>query len=231
MTSQTAEQARQENIAAMGEDLGRLYSALWQSLATTFFYWSEYVVLFGTKPERIQLLNQAAPHFFRMLQDELWDNSLLHLARLTDRASSPGKGARTNLTIEALPPLIVDAELRGNVSRLIAEATRKTDFCRDWRNRRIAHSDLMLALEQPTTPLAGASRLQVKDALNAIADVLNAIANHFFQSETFFDLDVSNGGALSLLYVLDDGVRAEDLRRQRLVVGKPLEDDLVARNL
>ena len=60
-----------------GEPLGALFSALWQEVAVLHFHWKEYVELFGTKPERIALLNRAAPHFFRMLQDELWESTLL----------------------------------------------------------------------------------------------------------------------------------------------------------
>jgi hypothetical protein len=215
----------------MGEPMGALYSALWQSVATIHFYWKEYVELFGTKPERIDLLNRAAPAFFRMLQDELWENSLLHLARLTDPANSPGRLAPANLTIQALPLLITDPKLKETVSKLVAEAVKQTEFCRDWRNRHIAHRDLKLALEQPTEPLAEGSRAQVKVALNALTDILNAIEGHYFQSETRFDLGARIGGATSLLYVLYDGLRAQEAREKRLEEGKPLDDDFVARDL
>ena len=76
----------------MGEPLGGVYSALWQAVSLVHHYWNEYVGnYFGTKPERIILLNETAPQFFRMLQDELWEMSLLHLARITDPANSPGR--------------------------------------------------------------------------------------------------------------------------------------------
>jgi hypothetical protein len=227
----TAKEAKKANIAKMGEPLGALYSALWQAVATIHFYWKEYVELFGTKPERIDLLNRAAPVFFRMLQDELWENSLLHLARLTDPATSQGKADRSNLTIQAFPPLITDPKLKDEVNRLIAEAIKQTEFCRDWRNRHIAHRDLKLALEQPTTPLAEGSRAQVKTALKAIADVLNALDGHYSQSMTGFDLGGALGGAISLLYVLDDGLRTEEARQKRLEAGKPFKDDFIARDL
>jgi hypothetical protein len=74
--------------------------------------------------------------------------------------------------------------LKDEVSKLIANAIKLTEFSRDWRNRRIAHRDLKLALEQPTTPLAAGSRAQVKDALKAIADVLNAVENEHCNSQT-----------------------------------------------
>jgi hypothetical protein len=82
--TQTAEEAKKIHIAKMGQPLGEVYSALWQAVTIIFVYWKDYVELFGTKRKRIDILNQAAPQFFRMLQDELWGMSLLHIARLTD---------------------------------------------------------------------------------------------------------------------------------------------------
>jgi hypothetical protein len=152
-------------------------------------------------------------------------------ARLTDPAKSQGKEDRSNLTIQALPALITDAKLKDTVNKLIAEAIKQTAFCRDWRNRHIAHRDLKLALELPTTPLAEGSRAQVKTALKAIEDVLNSLAGHYFQSETRFDLGGQIGGAVSLLHVLDDGLRAEEAKQKRLEEGKPLSGDFVARDL
>lgn len=180
----------------------------------------------------VTLARQAAtPTFFRMIQDELWESTLLHLARLTDPANSQGKQDRSNLTIQALPALIIDAKLKEEIDTLIADALKLTEFCRDWRNRRIAHRDLNLALGQPTTPLAEGSRLHVKSAVKAIADVLNVLERHYCNSETAYDLDGPLGGAISLLYVLDDGARAEDARQKRLEEGKPLKDDFVTRDL
>jgi hypothetical protein len=231
MSYRTPKEAKKANVAAMGEALGGLYSALWQSVATIHFYWNEYVALFGTKPQRIQLLNRAAPRFFRMLQDQLWEISLLHLARLTDPANSQGNKDRANLTIQALPELVVDAVTRNALEKLIAEAIQRTKFCRDWRNRHIAHRDLKLALEQSTTPLAEASRAHVNAALKAITDVLNAIEDHYCKSETRFDFTSPPGGALSLLYVVDAGLRAQALRQERFAAGKMLEEDLGSRDL
>jgi AbiU2 len=158
MVGRTAEDAKKANIEKMGELLGTLFSGLWQDVATRYFYWKEYVTLFGTKPERIALLNRAAPFIFRTIQDELWESTLLSLARLTDPSNSQGNPDRSNLTIQALPALIVDAKLKAEVEKLVAEAVKLTEFCRDWRNRRIAHRDLKLALGDSTKPLANGSR-------------------------------------------------------------------------
>lgn len=226
--NQSAAQAKAENIAVMGAELGELYSALWQSVATAHVYWKEYIELFGSKPGRITLLNRSAPSFFHMLQEELWDASLLRLARLTDSPTSVGN---TNLTVQALPALIADPGLRVEVTRLVGKALVDTAFCRDWRNRRIAHSDLKLGLEQPTTPLADASRLQVKTALLSLTAVLNALAGHYYQSEIRFDLGGRIDGAVALLHVLSPGVKAQEARQKRLEAGTPLPEDFVFEDL
>jgi hypothetical protein len=223
----STDEAKKANVEKMGAPLGEVYSALWQAVAVIHFHWNEYVELFGTKPERITLLNETAPHFFRMLQDELWETSLLHLARLTDPANSSGKQDRSNLTVQALPALIEDIKLKETISNLVAEAIKDTTFCRDWRNRHIAHRDLKLALEQPTAPLAEGSRADVNKALRSISAILNALDGHYFQSETRFDMAAPIGGAISLLYVLGIGSRARAEKQKRLEAGKPSQEDLI----
>jgi hypothetical protein len=231
VTEFTADETRKRNIETMGEPLGEMYSALWQAIAMVYVYWKEYVELFGNKPSRIDLMNSAAPAFFHMLQEELWNMSLLHIARLTDRAKTFGKAGKSNLTITALPDLISDITLKTEVSKLVTEALVKTEFCRDWRNRRIAHQDLMLALGTPTIPLADASRLQVYAALESLQAVLNSLAGHYLKTEIRFDVSSRSQGAVALLYILDDGVKVHDARLKRLQEGKPLDEDFTFRDL
>lgn len=76
-------------------------------------------------------------------------------------------------------------KLKDEVTKLVAEAIKLTEFCRDWRNRRIAHRDLKLALEQSTTQ----SRAQVKKALKAVAGILNAVEKQYCGLTTDHDLD------------------------------------------
>ena len=224
----TAEEVRQHHIEVMGDELGSLYHALWNELAWLYSKWGEYVELFGTKPSRIELVNRAAGHFFRIVQDSLWEDALLHIARLTDPPKSVGK---ENLTIRKLPQLIVQEPLKKKVSELIDVAVEKAEFCRDWRNRHIAHKDLKLALSSGAEPLKPASRAKVKEALSSISDVLNALSNHYMDSTTMFDGVGNVGGAVSLLYVLDDGLRAEEERNERRKAGDYRAEDYQAGDL
>jgi hypothetical protein len=219
----TAEQSKQRNIGKMGEALGTQYSLLWQEVALLHRNWQQYVELFGTKPSRTRLLNETAPYFYRMLQDDLWDVTLLHIARLTD---PPKTGNKENLTIQNFPSLVDDAKTKEMLVALLAVVKNKTEFCRDWRNRYIAHNDLDIALERSTTPLADASRQKVKEALKAIVDVMNAVDFHYFHSETRYDLGGTLGGAMSLIYALHRGAKLQDERMKRLEAGEFNEDDL-----
>lgn len=119
----------------MGKDLGALYSALWQEVASIHAKWAQYVVLFGTKPERIELLNKAAPSFFHLVQDTLWENVILHIARLTDSPQSVGK---PNLSIKRLPVLISDPKLREKIDSEVSACVSSAEFSRDWRNDGLA---------------------------------------------------------------------------------------------
>jgi len=224
----TAEEVKRHHIEVMGDDLGSLYHAVWNELAWLYSKWGEYVELFGTIPSRIDLVNRAAGHFFRIVQDSLWEDALLHIARLTDPPKSVGK---ENLTIRKLPQLIVQEPLKTKVSELIDVAVEKAEFCRDWRNRHIAHKDLKLALSSGAEPLKPASRAKVKEALSSISDVLNALSNHYMDSTTMFEGVGNGGGAVSLLYVIDDGLRAEEERNERRKAGDYRAADYQLRDL
>jgi hypothetical protein len=217
----TAEELEKRNIEALGETLGKQYTALNTEVTLLHLYWKEYLELFGTNQKRVDRMNQAAPGFFRMLQSELLQTNILHLARLTDPPKSAGKD---NLTLRNLPALVDEINLKNKLIGLLALAEQKTDFCRDWRNRRFAHFDLELALdEKKATALATVTKEKMKAALEALADVLNAIELHYFNGGTSFYAIAPLNGAAKLLYVLGDGVKQQE-KREALIQGGVFTD-------
>jgi hypothetical protein len=223
MSTYTAEETRLHHIETMGEPLGCVYSALWQEVAYIHHKWSEFLELFGKKESRINLLNDAAPHFFQIVQDVLWEDIILHIARLTDPEKSMGK---KNLSIQAITELISDEDAKILIDSLVEEAKIKASFCRDWRNRHLAHRDLDLSLEKSAIPLEPASRANVKNALEAIVNVLNAVSCHYEESENDFSHGLNHSGAEALLYVIDEGLCAHENRMKRLSNRTPTEDDI-----
>jgi HEPN superfamily AbiU2-like protein len=218
---QTEKEVQQEYVAGMGQELGNVFFRLRNETVMLHWKWGEFVALFGTKPERIELLNEAAGAFFWVVQDTLWADVLLRIARLTDPSQSARKD---NLTLARLTALVA-APLGVEVERLFQECVATSAFARDWRNRRIAHSDLALALEQQSaTPLATASRKAVNDALAAFVALLNSVQVHYLRSEAMYELH-THGDAVSLLYVLRDGLKSDEERMKRLKSGNPTPDD------
>ena len=96
-------------------------------------------------------------------------------------------------------------------------------------NRHIAHSDLDLKISNTARPLEFASRQCVNQALVSLSEALNAVAAEYLDSTSFFDpLD---GDALALLYIIDDGLRADKQRRERLKSGACGLDEFKPRDL
>lgn len=220
----TADESRLECIAIMGEPLGELHHYLWQELVWLYSKWYEFEILFWQKPSRIDLMNEAAPYFFYIIQTVLMEDIILGIARITDRPKIAGK---ETLTIRRIPQLLDGhQQLNEEISSLVSIARDKTLFCRDWRNRRIAHRDLLLTTKKETKELASASYAQIKDALKSIANILNLISHYFLDSTTAFEIKASEpGNSESLLYVIHDGLKAYKEREDRIDKGKEKPDD------
>lgn len=221
---QNAEQIKQRNIEKMGPELGAQYTELWQRVVRINVYWAEFIEMFGTKPGRLDMMNRAAPAFFHMLRTELSDMMFLHLSRLTDK---PEMGKQKNLTIRNLPSLIKDGATRTAVEQLVKIALEKTEKCRERRNRRIAHDDLWLALNDPKAkPLDEPSKIEIDEAVQSIGAVLQAVNVYYFDADMIFKmLGPRIHGFVELLYIMHDGLKAREEWEKRLRSGRGTDDD------
>ncbi len=225
--NRTGPELKDYYICSMGSYLGEVYYSLWQDVALLHVRWGEYVQLYGTSRERVELLNSTARFFFNVIHDVLLDDTLLSIARLVDRTKTRGK---ENMTIRLLPEA-VDPSISESVCRLTDRAVKASQFCTDLRNRRIAHRDLAVVLGKSSKPLEQASRAKVSDALESIAAVLNAVAVHYLESAIPFPPLPRTGGVEQLLYILDDGRKVDQQRRERLSTGEFTSEDLEIRDL
>jgi hypothetical protein len=156
----------------------------------------------------------------------LYHETLLHLCRLTDPT---GKGKnKDNLTVKRLPSLISDEAFRAEIQTLVNETVNATAFARDWRNRHIAHRDLALTLNKGVKPIAPASRYNVNHALRAVSHVLERIHHFYFNSELRLCrvTEALANDAVSLLYLIREGLEAQQKRRQRISQRKIEPEDL-----
>jgi hypothetical protein len=219
----SAEEVEQQHLDALGSTLGPLYHALYNEVTWLHAKWLEYRKLFAHSPKRIELLNQASGFFFRMIQGVLWEDVLLHIARLTD---PPRHGKYGNLTLRQLPRAVPDAQVAADVKSLVNKAKSNSIFARRWRNRRLAHSDLRLALERGAEALPGVSRQHVEDALASFRAVLNRVNSHFLHGEVAFEVFIAPcGDADTLAYHLRVATHFEEQRLKRLRNGQALPED------
>jgi len=209
-------------IRTMGPELGELFYATSSELTWIHWRWKQYRTLFGEKQSRINLLNEAAPFFFRIVHDALFEDTLLAIARLVGPPRSLNK---PNLTVQRLSPLVVDVNLRDEVCSLIQKAKASAEFAVDWRNRRLAHRDLDLSLKRNQLVLAPATREQVEVSLSALRDVLNRIEMECCNAATVYD-SPTHGDAEALLYVIRDGLQHDRDRCERRKRGEFRGEDM-----
>ena len=224
----TAEEVRDQHIRDMGPELGAIYNVLYNDVAWLHAKWEQYRHLFAKSERRIELLNETAAYFFRIIQDTVFEDIVLGLARLTDPIQTGrGQKQQENLTLQRLPPLVSDAQLRLDLTGLVSAALDACATPRAWRNKRLAHRDLAVALATAGDPLAGISRADVEVALAALRDLLNKLEGYYWDSEVDYQMVLTNlGDADSLVHCLSKGLKAERAWRERLQAGTPLPEDL-----
>jgi hypothetical protein len=200
-------------VEKMGPQLGPVFFALHKEVVWLHAKWQEYRELFGHSPERVELLNRSAAFFFRVIEDSLWEDVLLHISRLTDPSRTTGN---ENLSVQCLPPLVADLALRAHVGRLTAECVAKAAFAREHRNKRLAHADLAHTLNRKAIPLSGISRAHVEEMLLSFRELMNLVDNRYRDTTVAYEHFITNNGAPSLISRLQ--------RFENLVAETPLSE-------
>jgi hypothetical protein len=213
-------------IDVMGQQLGEMFNATSTELSLINCRWNQYRILFGddTPPGRIDFLNQAAPFFFRLVHDVLFEDAVLAIARIVAPTESVGK---PSLTIRRFPELITRPDLRPQVLALVEAARKASHFTLDWRHRHLAHRDLGLALQHENVrTLSSVTPQQVEEALSTIRDVLDCIDVAYTGSQTAYSFCPVPGDARQLLFVLQGGILRERDRHACWEKGERHADDV-----
>ena len=179
--NETSETVRQRYQAKLGTEFGAAFHGLEIDWTWALMRVNEFRNLFN-RAEDVALLNAITGGGFTWdIQHILWDDLLLRVCRLTDPCKSAGKH---NLTVRRLPSFCKEKEpaLCEEVQRRVDTAVEKAEFARDWRNRRISHTDWEKTMLQ-SEPLAPASLQQVASVLDAVHAVLNTISNGLLNAE------------------------------------------------
>lgn len=197
-----ADGIKQEYQEKLGEEFGDVLYELRSDWLTGLVRLKEYRVLFGDR-DTVGLLNAVGGAFMFDMQQILWRDLLLYVTRLTDPATIAG---HQNLTVQAIPPFCDELQathprLRAEVQVLVDHAVAAAGNPRDWRNRRISHTDLGLAINPDAESLAPTSLARVQVALDAVHAVVETIARQVVGHDTPNDVAVEPRAGAFLAYL------------------------------
>ena len=186
----------------MTEKVKEYYKAIQRQVIRPHARWNQFLELFTISDSQMALLSKTAPGFFGIVRDVIRDDAFITLSRLTDKATTSGQ---ENLTLVALVELIeaeVGGSIASNARTLLNDLLAKVSGIRLWRNKVIAHIDLQRALQYDPDPLAKVQRGDIDDAFRLIRQILNEVAAHLGEPETYYEGVVVAGNAKSLVYAL-----------------------------
>lgn len=203
--TRTPDELRKEVIDKLGEDFGTLLCSLYFEILWLTNKWHIFHDLFCSKPSRIDLMNESSSFFFFTVQEVLRDDILLTIARLTDPPKSMGK---MNMTLKSIGGFLRETEKPRHESDL-EDILNDSMFCRDWRNRKIAHMDYKLFANLTAAgPLEPATKERLEQIVFKIQKLYNRVSNDYLNEETIFSFNVT--GATSILRTIENGLRFKD---------------------
>ena len=213
----TPEEVKADIVSKMPAGTGRLFYELDNSVSNLHLVWKNYRILYGTSPERIDLLNWSASTFFGLLDDILRSEVFMGIARLADPKQSVGKDT---VSLERLISDLKNHLDQNTYDKLVIMLNEFKLYCdpiKQLRNRTIAHEDLATALKYHPDPLPGISRAFIEGALLRIRNILNDIEFKFLGNTTYYQDIISQHDAESLIFALEGAKEHEKCRKEQFM--------------
>jgi len=197
--------------------IDEVYTVLKTEVTWLHGRWICYRQLYGESNRRIELLNECASTFFFIIQDVLLDEVQVSLSKLTDPAKS---GKFDNLSLEQLQARLevhADASLARTSRVLLDKMRTQCAPFREWRNKQLAHLDLLTSMKAAPNPLPGISRQMIDEALETVRNYMNGVERHYFDSEYAYEHFIMSSDASSLVSMLKRGLRYEELLKEQKI--------------
>lgn len=191
-------------VQVMGSHLGTRFFEIEQDVDWLKLKWSVFNDTFNKGAEQIVMLNKVGPNFFHILRRLLFEDAMLNLCRLTDPPKTFGR--HENLTIMNLSDAISDPGLKAAVDMAASQARAQCDFARQWRDKRLAHTDLHVFRNGSVT-LPNVDGNSIETATSSLSVTLNQIRIHYKLPPIAF-LSSDPYGASSVMYYLQRGLEA-----------------------
>jgi hypothetical protein len=180
-----------------------IYEFLKKEITWVHARWSIAEQLYNKSALRVDLLNEAAPEFFYILQLMMLDDLQLSLARLTDPA--PGKGSL--LQLQKRLESHGNAVLATTAKEVLATLVTKVDPIRARRDNLIAHYSLNHATNEQAAKLPDVYYADVSECLKLFREYMNKIADHYHGITDAYEHIILQSDGDTLATVLKWGMR------------------------
>jgi hypothetical protein len=211
----SAEEVQKEIQNKLGEVFGHDYRAVEVEYLNIRTAWRFYRTLFGTNAERVDFLNEISGIFFVTIEAALFEKVMLGLCRLLDPATTGrGKGAKENLTFFTLEKHIHVTELKEAYQEKLENCVTLAEFARDWRNKRIAHADYLVASGK--VDLQTASRAKLQKLIDEVGELVQFLHINLLEADLMLDPILPPSDEYQFLGVLYEGLQSRDRRLARL---------------
>lgn len=149
--------------------------------------WELYNQLYGTIDENYEIMNSSAPIFFFITQNVLFDEFVLILSRLTDKANTFGF---KNASFEQLVNLIDEYKYPDLVKSLRSKLNAITTTYKSYhimRDKIVAHNDLLLSLGKGVNKLPKITILEAEAAIKDITDFMNEFSENVLDTTVVYE--------------------------------------------
>ena len=126
-----------------------------------------------------QLLSDTEVAFFQIAVRSMWASLVLDISRLTDHERTR---RNENASLFTLPTYLC-GDNRKIIQNLADLARKRAEPLREWRNKRFAHLDKNVALDNHLNPLKDIHLIEVEFVLNAVDRTLDKFHSFYFDRE------------------------------------------------
>jgi hypothetical protein len=211
-----ADEVRAKYIAEFGEKDVRIIEHIIEKVANMALRWRVFLYLYGGPQERVDTLYQASGLMAKMLQDLIWDDTLLRIRQMTDPET---QGRNQNLSLHHLVRIAGKKETDLSSAYKILETA-----CADakvFASKKIAHLDLPVVMGSQQFAI---NRKQTTDAVNAIFCFVNEFKQKLFDRSIHLISHKAPDDETQFLLRLYQGIEAEKVLRPAAVARFMAED-------
>ena len=190
---------KQSDAQGTSADRVALFGALQAEYSWLYRKWQTFRRLYAADQATIDVLNDVAPWFFRIIYQVMLDDIALALSRLTERSKVMRKATLVlDRLVEQCDP-VKETRLRRELDMRITLVKGQVRKLRYLRNARLAHTDSDVTLRPDLHPLPTTSRDEIEPVIEAIGVVLNVAAPHFGACPTAYEPGIEARSVESVL--------------------------------